>query len=202
MKLTTKCAGLTLALTTIFTSGPAFAVTGYSTAHLNLREGPGTQYPVKGVMDYNVRAQITGCLADWSWCSVSVAGQSGWASAQYLVVDEGGRIMEVGVDGPQTGIPTVAAEGVVEVAVAPAVGEVVAASGFVEAIVPEPAVVEYITSASVEPVAVAGEVVVGSVLPIALQLYEVPGSAYAFAAVNGQRVLVDVTTRQVIYINR
>ena len=107
---------------TILVAGPAFAVSGYSTAHLNLRSGPGTQYPIVGVMEYNVRSQITGCLADYSWCAVNVAGLSGWASAEYLVTDEGGEIIQIDTAGATTGIPIVAAEGVEQVVAGPSVG--------------------------------------------------------------------------------
>lgn len=202
MQQTLKYAACVVATAAIFVAGPALAVIGYSTAHLNLRAGPGTQYPVKGVMDFNVRSDITGCLADYSWCSVSVAGQSGWAAAEYLVVEVGGRILEIDTAGPQTGIPVVAAEGFVEVVAGPTVGVVVGAGGFVEAIVPEPAVLQYISATPVPPVALQGEIVVGAVLPAAVQLYQVPGSAHGYAVVNGHPVLVDVNTRAVVYIHR
>jgi hypothetical protein len=54
----------------------------------------------------------------------------------------------------------------------------------------------------VNPFAVQGEVVVGAVLPAAVQLYEVPGAAYAYTIVNGNKVLVDVNSRAVVYIAR
>jgi uncharacterized protein YraI len=202
MKYLVRYAAMISAMAAMTISGSAFAANGYSTTHLNLRTGPGTQYPVAGVMNYNVRSEITGCLIDWSWCSVSVAGLSGWAAAQYLVVDEGGQIMNVATAGAQTGIPNVAAEGIEEVVAGPAVGEIVAANGFVEAIVPEPAIVDFIAAAAVDPVFVNGEVVVGAALPAAVQLYEVPSSPYAFAIINGQRVLVDPGARTIVYINR
>lgn len=190
------------ALATLLVAGPAFAVSGYSTAHLNLRTGPGTQYPVVGVMEYNVRSNITGCLADYSWCAVEVAGLSGWAAAEYLVVDESGQIQQVDEAGASTGIPVVAAEGIEEVVAPAAVGVVVGPAGNVAAIVPEPAVIDYISATPVPAVAVQGEIVVGTVLPTEVQLYEVPGSAYGYAVVNGVKVLVDVNARTVVYIHR
>jgi hypothetical protein len=63
-------------------------------------------------------------------------------------------------------------------------------------------VLEYIAATPVPAVAVDGEIVIGAVLPAAVQLYEVPNAAYAYAVVNGNRVLVDVTSRAVIYIAR
>jgi uncharacterized protein YraI len=202
MKLTTRKVLFAAAFGAVLAAGPAFAIPGYSTAHLNLRTGPGTQYPIAGVMEYNVRSDITGCLADYSWCAITVAGLSGWASAEYLVVDQNGSILEVDEQGAATGIPVVEAAGVAEVVAPATVGVVVGAAGNVAAIVPEPAVLEYIAATPVNPFAVQGEVVVGAVLPAAVQLYEVPGSAYAYTIVNGNKVLVDVTSRAVVYIAR
>jgi uncharacterized protein YraI len=202
MKFSPKFVALAVGTTAILAAGPALAVSGYSTAHLNLRAGPGTQYPIVGVMEYNVRSQITGCIADYSWCAITVAGLNGWASAEYLVVDEGGSILEVDEQGAATGIPVVEAEGVAEVVAPATVGVVVGAAGNVAAIVPEPAVLQYISATPVNPFAVEGEVVVGAVLPAAVQLYEVPGSTYGYTIVNGTKVLVDVNSRAVVYINR
>jgi uncharacterized protein YraI len=202
MKATTRTALWAAAFGSILVAGPALAIPGYSTAHLNLRTGPGTQYPIAGVMEYNVRSDITGCLADYSWCAITVAGLSGWASAEYLVVDQNGSILEVDEQGAATGIPVVEAAGVAEVVAPATVGVVVGAAGNVAAIVPEPAVLQYIAATPVNPFAVEGEVVVGAVLPAAVTLYEVPGSAYGYTIVNGNKVLVDVTSRAVVYIAR
>ncbi|MCB1499804.1 MAG: DUF1236 domain-containing protein [Bauldia sp.] len=202
MKMTPRRIFLATAIAGVIVAGPAFAISGYSTAHLNLRAGPGTQYPIVGMMEYNVRSDITGCLADYSWCAIAVAGLTGWASAEYLVVDKGGAIMQVDEQGAATGIPVVAAEGVAEVVAGPTVGVVVGPAGNVAAIVPEPAVISYISATPVPAVAVEGEIVLGAVLPAAVQLYEVPGAAYGYAIVNGNRVLVDVNSRAVLYIHR
>jgi uncharacterized protein YraI len=202
MKVTARKALWATAIGGVLVASPALAIPGYSTAHLNLRTGPGTQYPIAGVKEYNVRSEITGCLADYSWCSITVAGLSGWASAQYLVVDQNGSILEVDEQGAATGIPVVEAAGVAEVVAPATVGVVVGAAGNVAAIVPEPAVLQYIAATPVNPFAVEGEVVVGAVLPTAVQLYEVPGAAYGYTIVNGAKVLVDVNSRAVLYIAR
>ena len=202
MKVAPRFAALAAGITAILVAGPALAISGYSTAHLNLRSGPGTQYPVVGVMEYNVRSQITGCIADYSWCAITVAGLNGWASAEYLVVDEGGSILQVDEQGAATGIPVVEVAGVAEVVAGPSVGVVVGANGHIAAIVPEPAVLEYISATPVNPFAVEGEVVVGAVVPAAVQLYQVPGSVYGYTIVNGMRVLVDVNSRAIVYIHR
>jgi len=202
MTLSSRTAFLGATLGAILIAGPAFAIPGYSTAHLNLRTGPGTQYPVAGMMEYNVRSEITGCLADYSWCAVTVAGLTGWASAEYLVVDQNGSILQVDEQGAATGIPVVVAEGVAEVVAPAGVGLLVGPNGHVAAIVPEPAVVEYLAATPVPEVAVGGEIVIGAVLPTAVQLYDVPGTEYDYAIVNGNRVLVDVNSRAIVYIAR
>lgn len=202
MKLTRQKALWAAAIGGVLVATPAFAISGYSTSHLNLRTGPGTQYPIAGVMETNVRSEITGCLADYSWCAVTVAGLSGWASAEYLVVDQNGAIMQVDEQGAATGIPVVEAQGVAEVVAPAAVGVVVGPAGNVAAIVPEQPVLDYIAATPVNPFAVQGEIVVGSVLPAAVQLYEVPNSTYAYTIVNGNKVLVDVNSRAVVYIVR
>ena len=189
----------------LLVAGPAFALTCYPTAHLNLRSGPGPQYPVVGLLNYNVRAQLTGCLADWSWCSLNVAGLSGWASAEYLVSDDSGQIMSIGSSGAQMSIPIVEAASVpAVVAASPPVGNMVVAPGgaLVEAVAPPPEVVTYVTQQTVEPVLVNGEVVVGATLPAAVPLYVVPQSPYQFTYVNGQKVLVDPVARQIVYVYR
>ena len=188
-------AGLAL----LVSAAPAFAIPGYTTAHLNLRTGPGTQYPVVGMMEYNTPADITGCLADYSLCSISVAGLNGWASAEYLVINQAGEVEQI--TGPDSGIPVVEAD--VEAVVAPAsVGVLVGADGHVEAIVPEPAVVSYIAATPVNPYAVQGEIVVGAVLPAEVVLAEVPSSPYGYAIINGLKVLVEPSSRAIVYIYR
>jgi hypothetical protein len=118
------------------------------------------------------------------------------------VVDQNGSILEVDEQGAATGIPVVEAAGITEVVAPATVGVVVGAAGNVAAIIPEPAVLQYIAATPVNPFAVEGEVVVGAVLPAAVQLYEVPGSAYAYTIVNSNKVLVDVNSRAVVYIAR
>ncbi|MGA8436533.1 MAG: SH3 domain-containing protein, partial [Methyloceanibacter sp.] len=87
-------------------AGPALAVTALSpTGHLNVRSGPGLQYPVVGVMQQNEPAAIPGCIQDYSWCSVAVGAVTGWASAPYLVTDAGGKPTNLQVSGAQLGIP-------------------------------------------------------------------------------------------------
>lgn len=70
------------------------------------------------------------------------------------------------------------------------------------AIVPPPTVLSYVPAQAVAPVIVTGEVVIGAILPTAVPLYAVPEWPYQFTSVNGQNVLVEPSTRRVVYIYR
>jgi uncharacterized protein YraI len=66
-------------------AAPALAAPVYSSVDLNLRTGPGEEYPVLGVLKKNDEGDALGCVADWSWCDVSFGGFHGWVAAEYLV---------------------------------------------------------------------------------------------------------------------
>ena len=187
-------------------ASPASALNAFSpTGHLNVRSGPGFQYPVVGVMQQNVPAAITGCIQDYSWCSVAVGAVTGWASAPYLVTDAGGKPTNLQVSGAQLGIPIVVPTGVGAVVATPPVGAMVAVPptvGVVEPILPAPEIFSYVTQQAVEPVLVDGEVMIGATLPAAVPVYPIPASPYAYSYVNGQRVLVEPAARRIVYVVR
>ena len=120
--------GLASLVGAVLFAGSALAVVAvYSpTGHLNVRSGPGFQYPVVAQMDANTRFPVTGCLQDYSWCSVVVGSVTGWASAPYLVTDAGGKPTNLQVSGAQLGIPIVVPTGVAAVVATPPVGAMVA----------------------------------------------------------------------------
>ena len=64
----------------------ASAASGYVTASLNLRAGPGTYYPAVTVMHAGDRVEIYGCLPGWTWCDINWHGFRGWAAGRYLQV--------------------------------------------------------------------------------------------------------------------
>ena len=75
MKRTKAMIGLASLIGAAMVAGPAMAVTAYSpTGHLNVRSGPGFQYPAVAQMQANAPAPVTGCIADYSWCSVALGG--------------------------------------------------------------------------------------------------------------------------------
>src|SRR5262245_24530161 len=78
------------------TAAPAMAdMIAAATTDLNVRAGPGTQYPVIGVIGAGQSVNVEGCLNGGGWCKVG----DGWASAKYL-----GSAMV-------TGAPVIAYEG-------------------------------------------------------------------------------------------
>ena len=68
--------GLAAFLGTVSVAAPALAVVmAFSpTGNLNVRSGPGFQYQVVNQIGANVLVEITGCVSDYSWCSVALPG--------------------------------------------------------------------------------------------------------------------------------
>lgn len=206
MRLTGAMIGFASLVGAALLASPASAVTAYSpTGHLNVRSGPGFQYPVVAQMAPNAPAGISGCISDYTWCGVAIGGVTGWASAEYLVTSAGGKLTNLQVSGAQLGIPIVVATGVAGVVATPPIGAMVAVPptvGVVEPIIPAPEVLSYVTQQAVQPVLVNGEVMVGATLPAAVPFYPVPASPYVYSYVNGQRVLVEPAARRIVYVVR
>jgi uncharacterized protein YraI len=73
---------------------PAGSVTGTTIEPLNVRSGPGTQFPSYGVVPAGTQGQIIGANANSSWYQVVVpttiaASGNGWVSAAYIQVSGG-----------------------------------------------------------------------------------------------------------------
>jgi uncharacterized protein YraI len=95
----------------VIAATPALAFPAFSSSRLNLRSGPGEEFPIVGVMERNVRVEMTGCLQDWSWCVVTVAGVPGWVFSKYVVVDVQGAVLQVGIAADQGRVPVVGVDG-------------------------------------------------------------------------------------------
>lgn len=198
--------------------GVAFAQTSTVTTDLNVRLGPGPNYEVMAVIPANQTVTIHGCLETMAWCEVSFETHTGWVYADYLTYEVAGSPVIIREAAPQVEVPVVtydpqatgATSGAVSGAIAGAVigGPVGAAIGGVAgatlgAAVTAPGHVRtYVVEQPVDPVYVEGELVIGATLPEAVVLHPVPEYEYRFAYVNHQRVLVDPTTRQIVYIVR
>ena len=190
------------------------ALNATATTDLNMRQGPGPQYPVVGVIDANATAAVSGCLPDRNWCQVSYNGVQGWAYGTYLAARTGAQTQVV-AQLPANEVPVVqydagATTGAVTGAVAGAliggpvgavIGGVVGANAGA-AITPPAEVGTYVTQNEVSPVYLSGEVVVGAGIPQNIQLQPVPDYQYQYAYVNGQPVLVDPSNRRIVYVYR
>lgn len=81
----------------------AHALNAFATTDLNMRAGPGPQYPVVTTIDNNGGVDIHGCVE--SWCDLTWQGARGWAYSPYLAVDEGGTRVIVAEAGQAVSVP-------------------------------------------------------------------------------------------------
>ncbi|MCG6114514.1 MAG: SH3 domain-containing protein [Mesorhizobium sp.] len=63
----------------------------YATNNVNVRAGPGTDYPVVDVARAGAPVYVHGCLSQRAWCDVDFDGLRGWMSSNYLAFDQRGR---------------------------------------------------------------------------------------------------------------
>jgi uncharacterized protein YraI len=70
----------------------AHAAPGYSTADVNIRSGPDTDFPSVGVIREGDGVDVRGCLNDESWCDVIWDGNRGWVFSEYLAFDYRGEV--------------------------------------------------------------------------------------------------------------
>jgi len=199
-------------LTTCIFPGMALAaVLASALTDLNIRSGPGPEYPIIGFIRSQDPVTMVGCIEGSLWCQVTHKGQEGWAYSQYLATQSAdsrvivsqrppGVIPTVTYTTPTTGaaVATGAVTGALIAGPVGAVGGGVAGA----ALVPPQQVQTYVTSNPGDPVYLDGEVVVGAGLPEPVQLRPVPDYNYRYAYVNGQRVLVDPASRRIVYIYR
>ncbi len=218
--LVTAAAGTLLILSGVATAQTAAT----ATTDLNIRSGPGPQYEVVGVINGNEQTNVSGCLQGSKWCTVTHNGTEGWVYSDYLIADISGSAVVLTERYADVGVPVVtyegssagegAAAGAATGAVAGAliggpIGAAVgAAAGAVAggtagaAIDPPETVRTYVTTNQVDPVYLEGEVVVGAGLPETVELREVPDYEYRYVYVNGQPVLVDPSSRRIVYVIR
>lgn len=214
----------TTALLAVTFSGAAFAQTmATAGTDLNVRSGPGVQHQVIGVIGNGAEVSVAGCIEGVNWCEVSSGDQAGWAYGDYLTTKIGDEIQPLYPNRQQVGVtiieaPTTDTPAGQDTAVAGTTGAVIGAliAGPIGAVAgaaiggaagastePAPEVRTYITTNVVEPVMLDGEVVVGAGVPETVTLYDVAEYPdYRYATINGQDVLIDPVTRQVVYIYR
>ena len=73
-------------------AGAAQAATpSYPTANVNLRAGPGTNYPILLTVPNASAITTHGCLEGYNWCDVSWGTERGWMSASYIHITYQGQ---------------------------------------------------------------------------------------------------------------
>lgn len=208
-------------------SGVSFADTAVSAVtDLNVRSGPGPQYPVIGVLGAGQQATLKGCIENSKWCTITESTGQGWVYSDYLTADFGGNQVvvtqrpadaDVAIVAPppdKGGGDTGALVGGATGAIAGAIvgGPVGAAVGGAAGVItggatgtvidPPQNVRTYVTTHEAEPVYLEGEVVTGARLPETVTLREVPDYDYRYVNVNGQYVLVEPQSREIVYVMR
>lgn len=75
---------LAAAVACLATLSPAAAANGVTTSDVNMRIGPGTDYPVIVAIPAAQPVTIVGCVSGYAWCDVVWADRRGWVAAAYL----------------------------------------------------------------------------------------------------------------------
>jgi uncharacterized protein YraI len=188
----------------VVSTAASAAIVASAVIPLNVRSGPGPQYPVIGAIPANGKATIIGCIQGSMWCQVNVGGKQAWAYSKYLTATLSGRSLAVSESIAQIPAVTYEAPAVtVGAAPAPVVNGTIIDRPLTAAplsLTPPTTVREYVVGHPVQPIYLNGEVVVGAGLPPQVALAPVPGYQYQYAYVNGVPVLVEPQTRQVTYV--
>lgn len=217
----------TTAVALLTLSGAAMAQTVASAStELNVRSGPGVQYPVIGSIVAGSDVSVLGCIDSANWCEIQTPGIAGWAYGDYLTVSAGDQIVSlypnrqtVGVTvieppvvDPQTVNENAAVGGLGGAAMGALIGGPVGlvagailggSAGTVAAYEPTADTTTYVTTNVVEPIYLDGEVVIGAGVPETVTVYDIPTQPeYRYAQINGQTVLVDPLDRRIVYIYR
>ncbi len=79
-----RCKFLAAALFVVAAPAAALAAAGNVTEAVNMRAGPGAEYPVVDIIQGGAPVNIHGCLSDRNWCDVTWGSDRGWVSASYL----------------------------------------------------------------------------------------------------------------------
>ena len=197
------------ALIIIALPGSALAATAVATVDVNVRSGPGPEFPVVDYLEQDAAVELVGCLADSKWCQVRKQASLGWSYGEYLAINTtDGNAVIIGDTWPPAGLPTIAYAPLNGAAYAPArpLRRLIAPARRAArppAFEPPPASVQtYVIENRREPVLLDGEVVVGAAVPEDVELYGIPDYQYRYTYVNQVPVLVQPDTRRVVYIYR
>src|SRR5205085_2530587 len=92
--------------TTTFTASPTpEGVVGTMKSNVNVRTGPGANYPVIGQLRKGDQVPLIGASADLAWYVINFRQQNGWISASLVTVFGDVRTLPV-IPPPPTPIPS------------------------------------------------------------------------------------------------
>jgi uncharacterized protein YraI len=83
-------------------AAPAFVTSG-----LNMRAGPGTEYPVVAQLEPGVQVEVFGCLEGYGWCDVAIGQDRGWVAGSFLQAPYYERREPLVSVAPAIGLPVV-----------------------------------------------------------------------------------------------
>jgi uncharacterized protein YraI len=192
----------TIAGALVAMSGAALADTAVSAiTDLNVRAGPGPQYPVIGVLAAGQSATLNGCIENSKWCTIAEAGGQGWVYSDYVTADLGGSRVVL-TRRPAASVAVVEAPAASSDYPETYTGAIISADPIDPIDRPPAEVRTYIGAHQLDPVYLDGEVVPGAILPDTVELREIPDYSYRYVYVNGQPTLVDPGTRRIMYVVR
>lgn len=193
-----------------------------ATTDVNVRAGPSSQEPVIGRLGAGETINVRGCINAGTWCQVVLADGEGFVSSRFLSGDMAAagdvivqdRTASIRPTRPQAtpgataGIVTGGAAGAVTGAVVggPVGAAIGGAAGMIAggttgAILDPPRHVRtYVQSHRMEPVYLDDQYAVGSTLPGAVELREIPDYQYRYVYLNDRPMLVDPGSRRVVYV--
>jgi uncharacterized protein YraI len=175
---------------------------------IDVRTGPGSQYPTVGTATRGSEAILDGCVAGSRWCRIDVNGMRGWVYAQYLSVEQNGGPVIVDKHSDDLGVPVVTYQqtddtstGSVQQQAQPGPDdELIGPADDDDTVTPPKTVRAYIDENPVDAVELNGTIAVGSELPHDIAVRTIPDYQYSYVRVNGQAVLVDPDTHRVVYV--
>ncbi len=189
-------------------AGGAFAlIAGYANAamvattasDISVRSGPGEDYPEVGLATRGSNAVLDGCMEGSAWCRIEVNGVRGWANADYLNVMYKGAPVILRERRADIEVPVVTYEKTASVQQEePNPGD--PNLGRVGEVNPPEQVITYIDQHPAQVVRIDGDVAIGATIPASAELVSIPDYEYSYVRVNDRRVLVEPSTRRVVYV--